>query len=374
MTRYDGKTTRRRLKKVRISEISIVDQPAHTPARVAILKRRDDVAKNKRALTTSDAGHAHSLLLIGRDGSSIMSGETSLELAEDGTMHTHPWVANEAGEITVGMSHGHIHGVAILVKNQGVDDTPETDDNSPDQSAESTGESDTDMTKQTEPDPKDAVQKQIDELTQSNERLAQIVALSPEQRSHFEKLADSDKDEFLSKSSDERDAVVKNARDADPIVFEDKDAGIVLRKSSDPTTIALAKQAKESRVELARERALRKRDDLEKRAGTEFPNMRGETGPKADLLGAVEQLPEEARGPVMEMLKAHDAGLGKAFERIGDAGAPDPDNQSASDRLDSLAKSLAKEKDITHYEAYDEVLKTDEGKTLYAQHKAQLQR
>lgn len=43
MSRFDGLTTRRRMKKLRLDEISLVDSPAHKPARVAILKR-DDVS------------------------------------------------------------------------------------------------------------------------------------------------------------------------------------------------------------------------------------------------------------------------------------------------------------------------------------------
>ena len=38
MTRFDGKTTRRRIKKLRIDEASIVDMPAQAPARIAIMK------------------------------------------------------------------------------------------------------------------------------------------------------------------------------------------------------------------------------------------------------------------------------------------------------------------------------------------------
>lgn len=464
MPKHTDKPKRRVMKEFSISEISLVDNPAQPNARISLMKRADDVQKNKRALTTADAGHAHSMVLIGHDGSPMMSGQTSMELADDGTLHSHPWVANDAGEVTIGMAHGHMHGVAILVKNQDeaeltaeeirlekrefsgeererlagrgmalpdgsfpivtkadlrnaiqafgrapedkrrqvarhirkraralgaedllpedgelarlakgtLDDEGQNNEN-PTITANSNGETPQEhgkMTKQTDAATNDqAVNKQeLDDLKKRNERLAQIVKLSPEQRAHFDKLPEPEQDEFLSKSSDERDAVLKNLRDSDPVVFKSTD-GTEYRKSDDPRLVQMAKQADADRQELAKERAIAKRRDLEKRGTELFKNMKGESALKAELLGAVESIEnEDTRGKVTEMLKQHDANLGKAFERVGSTDAPNSEGDTPSDQIDALAKAYAEKHSVDITKAYDEVLKTDEGKALYAKH------
>ena len=118
------KPKKRVMKEFAISEISLVDNPAQPQARIAILKRDEPMAKNRRALTTMTAGHAHSIILM--DGySDIKAGRTSFAEMPQGADggHSHDWVMDDAGNIIIAESHGHTHGVGVLVKC--VDDLPQ---------------------------------------------------------------------------------------------------------------------------------------------------------------------------------------------------------------------------------------------------------
>ena len=348
--------------KFRMSEISMVDTPAQEHARVAILKRR--------ALTTEADGHSHLIVMTGAGGDEWKSGVTSWA---DG--HSHEWITDESGNVILTAADGHTHQIATIAKNK--DGKPvqiETckgvpapkQDPEAGNAAEPIGKNGEDnMSNQ---DKGAELEKKAAELQKNCDRLTAIVGLSADQRTHFDTLSGADQDAFLAKSSDERDAVLKNLADADPVVYTTTD-GDELRKSAGETVIKMAKRADDLAKQLAKQEALAKRAELEKRASDEFPNLRGETVEKAALLGAVESISDEAvRGKVTEMLKAHDAGLGKAFERQGTQSAPSDNSPSA--QLDDLAKAYAKDNDVDITKAYDEVLKTAEGSRLYEEHRA----
>ena len=73
------------------------------------------------------------------------------------------------------------------------------------------------------------------------------------------------------------------------------------------------------------------------------------------------------QAPVLEMLKAQDAGVGAAMTRIGVTGGKDADGASPEQRLEVLAKKVAKDKGITIAKASVEVMDTPEGQQLYAE-------
>lgn len=428
---------RRVMKEFRIDEISLVDNPAQPKARIALMKRLDA----SRALTTADAGHAHSIVLS--DGrADYKSGETSYELDSNGVHHSHPWMANEAGEVTIGMAAGHTHGVAMIAKSGdaeltaeevtmekrtfsakererlaqeglalpdgsfpivtradlrnaiaafgrapkskrlqvarhikrraralgAMDMLPEEGElaellnkglaDSDNGGHNARGEVDMDELKK--------LQEQIEAERKRADRLEKIAALSAEERAHFDRLQESERDSFLEKSREERAADLRKAAEADPVVYTCAD-GTELRKSAGELTIRMAKQNDELAKKLAEQERLAKQADLEKRAAEQFANLRGDVAEKAALLGAVESIEDEdLRKKVTEMLKAHDSGLGKAFERVGSSSAPT--EKSAADELDALAKSYAQENKVDLSVAYAKVLETPEGEALYNKH------
>lgn len=358
------------MKDLKLGEISLVDSPMQEPARVAILKRNgENTAVQKRiALTSMTAGHAHSVLTANYQGGENRIGQTSYV---DG--HSHDWMMDEAGNIFIADAQGHNHGIAVLTKNQ-LDGPAVAKEDQPAgaTTAAPSGAENSNMT----PEQLAALQKaaedskaQVATLEKANARSQSILKLSREQRDHFDSLKGNDQDTFLSLTDEQRADVIKNLRDANPIVFRSAD-GTEYRKNDDPRLVKMAREREADRQELVREQSIRKQADLEKRAGEEFAVIGGDVSTKAALLGAVEGIQDQAvRGKVMEALKAHDAGLGAALKRLGTTLGPNVEKK-AGEKLDELASQFATANKVTMSKAYDEVLKTAEGRRLYEEHRA----
>jgi len=372
--RYDGKTTRRKLKKLRIDEISLVDTPAHGPATVAIMKRAADTVavepvQKKMALTSLTAGHAHSIIMV--QGSSeglaeLRAGQTSYA---DG--HMHDWIMDDAGNIILADAEGHSHGIAALVMkyDETLDegelaalaqtDIPASSTKAADRGAETTN-----MTPEEKAAFEKAAADQLNIEKARADRAELIVKLSPSQRAHFDALPAEGQDEFL--KSEDKDAIVKNAESSDPVVHVDLD-GNEYRKSADPVVLRLVKSNDDLRKQALAAEQTAKRAGFEKRAGEELGHLTGELAAKADLLTAVDSLPTEKRAPVLAILKSKDAGLAKAFEAVGtsDEGSDAP---SIDAQLDTLAKSIGeKNPELTPEQAYVKALTSPEGQALHAQ-------
>ena len=357
------------MKDLDMREISLVDYPMQDPARVAILKRRsDDADMQKRiAVTSMTAGHAHSVLTANYQGGENRIGQTSYVEG-----HVHDWIMDDAGNIFIADAAGHSHGIAVLTKNQpGAPAAGEDNTTAGTTKAAPSGAENTEMT----PEQLAALQKAADEskakvaeLEKANARSQSILALTAEQRAHFDALKGAEQDQFLALTAEQRADVVKNLRDANPVVFKSAD-GTEYRKNDDARLIKMARENDQRAVELAREQSIRKQADLEKRAADEFKTLGGDVVVKAALLGAVEGITDATtRGKVLEALKAHDAGLGAAFQRVGTS-TPANVNKRAGDRLDELAKAYAANHKCDLGKAYDEVIRTPEGRVLYEEHR-----
>ena len=108
MARHDGKTTRRRIKKLRIDETSVVDKAAHRPARIAIMKRAADtdaveLQKNRMAMTGQTDGHSHTIVLVSAHAEHLGELKAGTTSFADG--HVHDWIMTEAGNIMICVTH-----------------------------------------------------------------------------------------------------------------------------------------------------------------------------------------------------------------------------------------------------------------------------
>tara|TARA_R110000803_G_scaffold20201_6_gene52236 strand:- start:829 stop:1710 length:882 start_codon:yes stop_codon:yes gene_type:complete len=273
----------------------------------------------------------------------------------------------EIKEISAVDKPAQIGARATIMKRHTEEEAPATStdhDAGTDTEAETIGKKEDQMSDQTKT-ADDAVAKQeLEALTKRAERAEAVLSLGSEERSLFDGFSADEQDAFLSKSADERSTLVKNAQNADPIVYT-TDEGEELSKSAGDTVIRMAKKLDEQARQIAKAESLAKRADVEKRASEELSNLGGELVAKADLLEAIETLPEEKRGPVLEIVKAQDAGLGKAFERVGTTSAPKLQGDSPMAKLDQLAKAKAEADGTDHTTAYNAILSTPEGESLY---------
>lgn len=364
------KPKRRRMKKLRLDEIAWVDHPAQEPARMAILKREDpqlrkflDEFQNPRMTTAAD-GHQHLL----DDDPSKKAGMTTHEKSEGEEFgHDHSWVRMDDGSIQITMSEGHGHELmgADEDLNKAAGEGSPADSTSKGIDTGGDDRDDSNMTKQNDPapEPKDGVsQEQFEAMEKRAERAESVATLPQDQRSHFDGLDQEGQDQFLAKSSQERESIMKNLADANPVVYTAED-GTEFRKNDDQRLVQMAKDRDQDRAELTKERERRENAEFEKRASTELKHLRGSDEDKAALLKAVESLPEEQREKVSEILKSQDAGISKALTTMGVKGN-DPEGSSPEDRLDAMAKKRASEKSISFEKAYREVLESDEGQSI----------
>ena len=196
---------KRVLREFRIDEISGVDRPAQEGAHVAIMKRADpeDGADDRMlkcvtaaiAMTGEAEDHQHG---IGLDSEGNYSGlYVGYGYLTDGTEHFHPITRSP---LAIGMSAGHTHDVdaaaiaSVVMEKGDVDMAEQT-------------------TKQDEQPTMEAIQAQL-------ARASAVIALSNEERAHFDALPEEARTAFLSKSAAERKgeivAVTKAAQDAGP--------------------------------------------------------------------------------------------------------------------------------------------------------------
>ena len=436
------------MRSFKLNEISGVDVPAQEGAVTVIMKRHDpdkgifktEEFEKRIWLTTSVKGHAHLVDEQNYEGTFREGGDTSWTQAKgEDQGHSHPWVRDSDGSVTIGEADGHTHEVMETTKRafsakererlaesgaalsdgsfpivtkvdlrnaisafgraknkaevarhiksraralKATDLLPEdgkladllksmTDETKP-QTADEFGkvgnnEGDITMT--------DDEKKAAEELTVKNTELQKqldnanaVNALTTVQKAHYDGLEGDAKGVFLGKSADERDneiaAVAKSAEDDDPVVYKTTD-GLELRKSMGEAFITIAKsndQLRKDNVELRQER---EQDTLEKRVEKDLAHIPGDMATRVAMLKAIDGIEDDTqREAALNALKAQNESLSKAFDTVGHGGSPAPG--SSGDQLDQLAKKHKEANpELTPEQAYDAVLKTEQGAELY---------
>lgn len=228
-----------------------------------------------------------------------------------------------------------------------------------------TGAQETKMTDKTPAEKElDAVKKQLD--AQATELLIAKAegSLSDAERALYRGLDVAGQESFRKSTPEQRLEKVRAASEQNPVVYTNI-SGEAFRKNDDPRLIAMAKQADVDRKAFIAEKESRERESLAKRAETELSNLPGKPEEKVSLLKALEAVPAEQREGVRSILKAANDSLAKGFEERGTSTGTS--NTGAEQRLEKVVEDHAKSKSLPIAKAWDEVLKTSEGKQLYAE-------
>lgn len=419
---------RRILRKMRIDEISAVDNPAQVPATVAIMKRGEPVEKvepkkgegeddfisrfmgsaamraefpdakqraavarskykqaqekpkkvsKRSALTSEVGGHVHSLQLDCGQGD-LTAGQTNyVRDAQDQEGHAHSWIMLPNGDYVIGSADGHSHEVASVSKQLLPDEgntadlvTEGTDPADP-QAADG-GTREINMT----PEEKAAIEKAaaeqktaLEAMQKRAERAEKLVELTDSQKAILAKLDERGKETFLAltpeKRQDEVAKAVALAADSNPVVHTDLD-GNQFRKCDDPRLVMLSKRADAERTARLDAEKVVRLERLQKRAA-DLKHLPGDQETKVALLEAIESIPLGRREKVEQLLKAQDNGLAAAFRTSGVAGQPSSDKPES--QLDAMAKELRRQDPkLTEEQAMVKAMFTPEGKALYAKH------
>lgn len=213
------------------------------------------------------------------------------------------------------------------------------------------------------------------------EKAQAIIGLNAIQKAFYDELkTDADKDAFLAKDAAGRDTDIAKTKGDDPVVYTTMD-GVDIHKSAGELVLSLAKRADTSDRNLAVEKAARLDQDLAKRADVDLAKFAGDINTRKALLKAVDGIADSAvRTEVMKSLKAADAAMGGAFAKRGGTGSNEPDvtvagtetPEAAEAALDEMAKTLMKaDTKLDYAAAYTKSLDSVEGRQLYKAMNAQ---
>jgi hypothetical protein len=319
-------------------------------------------------LTSAENGHTHIVWLHGAAGETTMQRDND---PEDGSHHDHPWVLSANGSVEIGANLDHTHTVDAA-------DVTTALVAAMNKAHPTTGKlpvrKEIDM-----PDDKTlkALEKRLEkaearaEKAESRADLQAILGgLTPTQKSHFDALEDSAKPAFAAKSSTERDAelgrIQKAKDDADPTVYTSTDGLVKVRKSDGDLVLMLAKRSDEDRERAEKAEGQVAGERLSKMA-REFGSLPGDEAKMVRTLKAIETIPEgEDRDAAMAQLRAGNEAIAKAYTTTGVLPASAVEGSPQGD-LDKLTKAHAAQHNVSEAVAMTKVLKTTEGKRLYAE-------
>jgi len=366
MARNDGKKNKQKAKRMIVKELSGVTKPAHEGAEVTLFKMDEsDIEKHQKGvLSTEVEGHQHGLFL--HEFEDPMSGE--LETYEDkaGTLtytheHTHVYVTNDDGTISVGAAYGHTHEIdatmdEVMEKVYGTE-LPDINPGDPGHSSTAKGATQMD-TKSSTSD----FEKKIEDLTMELAKTKVLASLTDAQKAHVSTLDEALQSVFMDKSSTAKDAEIDMLKAADPVVYTATD-GTEFKKSDDSQMVSAIKRADalESRLDAQIEKG--EMQELEKQAKETLGNLPGELETQVALLKAVESISDvEIKKNAHAALLAANASLAKAFQTVGTS---EGEALNATEKLDALAKTYAEKNNVTFAKAFSEVVETAEGVELY---------
>lgn len=351
---------RRIMRKLKISEISAVDTPAQSGAKMVLMKREDPEAYAKALFNEALAE-----LQLEEKVNEALSGMWELdsalrrsirEIIEDEEEHPDTMAAIKT---TLQQFVAAVSSKVAGALGQ-INDETEDEGDSP-ANEEKTMSDKTEKIEVTKVD--------FDTLTARVERAEAINKMNTDERAHFDTLSDADKNAWLKKGDADRLAVIKSIADGNEIVYT-ADNGDVYRKNDDPRLVKMAREKDEESKVAKAERERREDAEFAKRAQDELQHLPGEETVKVAMLKALETIKDaDTKKAATEMLHASNKDMAKAMTRIGADGDGKDDGPMA--KLNSLAKKYQADHEGTSFEkAYDEILKTDEGKALYNQTQA----
>lgn len=194
--------------------------------------------------------------------------------------------------------------------------------------------------------------KRIEQLETSLLKADAFGKLNDQEKAFYAGLDTKAQEAFIAKSDSERKAQIELSK-ADNAVVYTADDGTEFRKNDDQRLVKMAKENDENRRELAKAREEKENSVLEKRAETELQYLPGDVKTRAAILKSVEGIKDEAtRKAALDVLKAQNEGMSKAFKETGTS-VVNEHIGNASKELDNLAKNYAKEHSVSYLQAYE---------------------
>ncbi len=370
-----------------------------TGERTPLEKRR---VEKQATLTDLVEGHQHGLDLDDpadpwcRDRLS-----TTYQTAEGATEgHSHAWVYDAQGVVTIAADSGHTHKVmdkvaletiaaaavqeaaeaaALLAEPSAVCE-PITDEPSSGKlinvviaarapALKSTPRVATPSVIKTENTQMPTEQeKQIADLTAKLAKAERLATLTDAQRAHVGKLG-ADGEAYLAKSFAERDAVLADIEKSNEVVYTSTSTGETFRKSDDPRLVTMAKRQDESAVELAKRDEAIEKAEIAVIAKAHLGNVAGDDATHAYIVKSIRKGGGDAAmiTAALATLKGANALAGEKRVAKGANPGTEPQDGSPASAFDALVAKTATEKSVSIPAATVLVADTAEGKRLYGE-------
>lgn len=362
------------------------------------VKKASDVEliAKRLAMSTMTAGHAH--LIIAAHSSMGSAGELRAGKTSFVEGHDHDWLMDDAGNIILGDSQGHTHGIAAIVMKAEEELEEDSEEGSEEELEEEADDEDEGELEEEEDEVPPQARKrilpqggtlakplgkdsglagkelimdekemiaQMEALQKRADRAEKLAELSDAEKVFLKGLTTEEQGGFLALDSRSRTDRIKKAEAANQVEYTDLD-GQVYRKNDDPRLIALAKRSDDDRRERLRMEEKAGEAELQKLAA-ELSHLPGEEKGRKALLKSVLALPAQERDEALKALRAQDKAFSKAFVSKGTSSAPSSDSAEAS--IDELAKAVReKHPNLTEAQAMVKAMESPQGQALYAKH------
>lgn len=364
--RFDGKTTKRKITKFSLDELSAVPEGAQSPAKMAIVKAGRSVENVRELLTNAvkkafkteddefiyirDFDEAHAVY-------SCKDGFFAFPYELDGLLVK---ITGEPFEVLPQSKYDTPEGDRIVkqyhkkISKDGADSGNLTTEH--EQGSASNSNS---MENPVMPDNKtpEEIQKELDALKAQNAELEALAKMSDDEKSYMDKMSDGDKKKWMEMSPEERKEKMKTAKAADER-YTAIDGQIIQKSVLGGETFALLK---------SQDQRLRKmQDDADMREAQELvksicPNLPGEDGAMAGAIRKCKNsLTTEEFDVLQKALKAGDAAMQVRSAPAGDGGQEPATLAKAREDFSAAIAKIASEKGISKSAAYQ----TQEGMEL----------
>lgn len=369
----DGK--RRKMVMTKLTAVALTARGANQEAHVTFFKSHkggESTVEKRTVLASMEALHTHAVQID--DYARINKGGSTSWAGGEGNQHSHDFVINDDGSVEIGANEGHLHyvdkNVEQIIKSGlsdeqllalGLEVVLTEDESTANKGGKQSATEDNTMT-----DVEKAAQKAKDDLALLKTQLATAVLLgsmNDGQRAYHKNLDEAGQAEFLAKSVEDRDTIVKTADEAanvaNPVVYKTH-KGVEFFKNDDTRMVEMAKEGDLRDAKIAKQEGIIADSAIAKRATELFKNLSGEQATHNALLKAVDGIEDEAiRKNVMETLQKSDAGISDILKAHGTQDLTVSDNE-AGDKLEALAKKYVSDNPtVNYYDAYDIVAKAN---------------
>lgn len=340
--RLDGTTNPRKATELKIGFLSAVDMPAHEGAQALVLKAR--IAKQEAAIDMTTEQLMKSVFT-----EALM--ETKVEQNLCDLLWQKVWPVNDALK----------EAAEKVVKDETITDKPAAMRQIISEYVAEVSRvlNETDVFK-SEPTQQEASMADEKQLA----KLRALAEMTDVQKAHHCKLDEQGQADFEAMSAAERDAVVKALQVTDE-TFTDLDGNTVAKSKVGDAAYSVMKSQHDRLVKMQDEIDTSR---LTKQAESELAHLPGDLVAKAQVLKAVEAMPQGTRDALMQMLKAGDAASAPGFKPAAAAGDGETSDGTAMGKIMQKSRAIADEKGITMAKAQEQFLSTPEGQELYAAH------